>query len=81
MGNTIFHTMAEGLVQGEFKHNTFHCALYFYYYIGSTSDHPLLDSRDWGRLLSRQKAYHEEGVGGFLESDSRNSGLVAWSGL
>ena len=28
-----------------------YCALYFYYYISSSSDHRLLDPRGWGPLL------------------------------
>ena len=28
--------------------------LYFYYYIGSTSDHQTVDSRDWGSLLEEE---------------------------
>ena len=28
-----------------------YCALSFYYYIGSTSDHQILDPRGWGPLM------------------------------
>ena len=64
--------MAEGLFLGGSHH--IHCALYlYYYYISSTSDHHVLDSRDSN---IRHHTYKE---GGFLGSDSRDSGLVAWS--
>ena len=66
--------MAEGLFLGGSHH--IHCALYlYYYYISSTSDHHVLDSRD--STLGITPIRRE--LGGFLGSDSRDSGLVAWS--
>ena len=77
LGNIIFpHTMAEGLVWGGFKHTTF--TVHFIAII-ITSDPPVLHSRDWRPLLFRQEGITpmRRELGGFLESDSRNSGLVA----
>ena len=36
-----------GMIQA---HNL-HCALHFYYYISSTSDHQALDTGDWGPCI------------------------------